>query len=205
MKNMRNMYIWKNHPHFCPRKNGDSCRPVLGFYRLKRELHTYMFIPISPTGLLRLFPCSLRVLFLSFSYSSRGVRVLFSSCGCRFDRFPVPVSDCFLAVFSPLGRRFPPFSLFPVRSPPCRRLPWCCALLLSVCSRLVSRLVLRAVWRGGCACSVVWGFVPWRGVAWVGGASCRFCLASRSLSVRGEGRFGWFFHMELSGGLFEEE
>lgn len=196
MKNMRNMYIWKNHPHFCPRKNGDSCRPVLGFYRLKRELHTRIVIPISSPGLLRLFPCSLRVLFLSFSYSSRGVRVLFSSCGYRFDRFPVPVSDCFLAVFSPLGRRFPPFSLFPVRSPPCRRLLWCCALLLSVCSRLVSRLVLRAVWRGGCAspaalaCPVAWRCVGWRGVL-------PFRFSSRSLSVRGEGRFGWFFHMEL--------
>ena len=51
-------------------------------------------------------------------------------------------------------------------------------------------------WSGRLSRSVVllgwWGVLPFR-------------LTARFLSVRGAGRFGWFFHMELSGGLFEEE
>lgn len=38
-----------------------------------------------------------------------------------------------------------------------------------------------------------------RGLA---GSSCRFLLGGSFLAVRGAGRFGWFFHMELLGGLF---
>lgn len=62
---------------------------------------------------------------------------------------------------------------------------------------------MRGAWRlclfrGVGAHSVAWRCVGWRGVL-------PFRLAGRSLSVRGEGRFGWFFHMELSGGLFKEE
>lgn len=44
--------------------------------------------------------------------------------------------------------------------------------------------------------------VPWRGVAWVGGGVLPFRLAARFSAVRGAGRFGWFFYMELLGGLF---
>lgn len=78
MKDMRNIYVYKNLPHFCPRKNGDSCRPVSGFHRLKRDLHSRIVIPISPTGLLRPFPCSLRV---SVSIVSVWIRMLFLSSG----------------------------------------------------------------------------------------------------------------------------
>lgn len=98
--------------------------------------------------------------------------MLLSSCGCRFPRFPVSVSDCFLAVFALLGCRFAPFATFPVRFPPCRGVPRGCALSLFACSRLVPRLVLRAVVRGNGACLMVWVFVPWRGVAGMAG-----CLA----------------------------
>lgn len=138
MKNMRNIYVYKNHPHFCPRKNGDSCRPVSGFHRLKRELHTRIVIPISPPGLLRLFPCSLRVPLLSFPSGFARSSSFRAPLGRHFSRFPVPISYRFLAVFHPLGCRFPPFPRFPVRFPPCRGVPCGCALSLSACSRLVA-------------------------------------------------------------------
>ena len=52
---------------------------------------------------------------------------------------------------------------------------------------------------------MAWVLIPWRGVALVGGVVLSFRLAVRFLSVRGAGSFSWFFHMELLGGLFEEE
>lgn len=59
---------------------------------------------------------------------------------------------------------------------------------------------------GGETVSVSWsGDYP---VAWCcgdGGVVLSFRLAARFLSVRGAGSFSWFFHMELLGGLFEEE
>lgn len=137
-------------------------------------------------------------MFLSFSHSSCCVRALFFSCGRRFPRFPVPVSYRLLAVSHPGGRRFSSFLHFPVRFPPCYRLPWGGALSLFVRSRLVSRLGIRCVGRGGCvcpvalACSMAWRCVGWRGVL-------SFRLAVRSLSMRGEGRFGWFFSYGIIG------
>lgn len=189
----------ENHPHFCPRKNGDSCRPVFGFYRLKRELHTHIVIPISSLGLLRLFPCSLWVLFLSFLHSSCGVRSLFSSCGCRFPRFPVPVSDCFLAVSAPLGCRFPLFPRFPRSFPSLSwRAVWLCVIAFRpFSSRLPSRYSGRGAWRRlfrwADVCPVAWCCVGWLGVL-------SFRLAARFSAVRGAGRFSWFFHVEIIGG-----
>lgn len=148
MKDMRNIYVYKNHPHFCPRKNGDSCRPVSGFHRLKRDLHSRIVIPISPTGLLCPFPCSLRVsvsiVFLLIPWGSHALSLFRFPSGAVFIVFPCPYPHSlrsFLVVFHPIGCRFPPFPRFPVRFPPCRGVSWGGALLLSACSRLVSRLV----------------------------------------------------------------
>ena len=131
------------------------------------------------------FPAPCGFLFLSFPSGS----ACFSSppvpLWCRFYRFPVSVPYCFLVVFSPFGRRFPPFHLFPVRFPHCRGVPWGCALLLSACSRLVSRLGIRVVGRGGVACSVGWGIVPWRGVEGMAGCLAAFCLTARFYGMRG--------------------
>lgn len=169
-----------------------------------------MFIPISPSGLLRLFPCSLLVLFLSFHHSFRVVRALFFSCGCRFYRFPVSVFSLTpfvsrrfrshrvpLSPVSSVSRSFPLLTSFVCR------LPVGGALSLSACSRPVALVSLfRAVGRGGGACSVVWGIVPWRGVAWMAGCFVAFCLAARFLRCAGRGVLGGFFMWKLSGGLF---
>ena len=48
---------------------------------------------------------------------------------------------------------------------------------------------------------MVLAFVPWRGVAEMAESSYRFVRRFVS-AVRGAERFGWFFHMELLGGLF---
>lgn len=106
------------------------------------------------------FPAPCWFLFLSFSYSSRGVRTLFLPSGSSRSSFfsfsrinLLSFSRRFLVVFSPLWSRYPPFSRFPVRfphslrsslcsSPFVRGVPWGCALSLFACSRLVSRFVI---------------------------------------------------------------
>lgn len=201
------VYI-ENHPHFCPRKNGDSCRPVSGFHRLKRDLHTCIFIPISPTGLLRLFPCSLRVLFLSFfSLIPCGLcalillRVSFSSFS------PCP----FLTVFSsfpiPPGVALPCFLDFPfvslthsVRS---WRAVWLCVIAFRLFpSRLSSRYSMRGAGR----------LCLSRGVGLFHGGVLRgwwdvlsFRLAARFPVGAWGGAFWLVFSYGIIGGLFEEE
>lgn len=80
-------------------------------------------------------------------------------------------------------------------------MPLGCALSRSACSRLVSRLDIRCVWRGDGVCFVVWGLS--RGVVLRGFAGrLTVSLGGSFPAVRGAGSFSWFFHMELSGGLF---
>ena len=122
MKDMRNIYVYKNHPHFCPRKNGDSCRPVSGFHRLKRELHARMFIYISPPSLLRLFPCSLRVpvsiVFLLIPWGSHALPPFWFSSGVVFLVFPCQSPIVFLPFSIPLDAAFTRFHGFPFVSRP---------------------------------------------------------------------------------------
>ena len=117
MKDMRNIYVYKNHPHFCPRKNGDSCRPVSGFHRLKRDLHSRIVIPISPTSLLRPFPCSLRVsvsiVFLLIPWGSHAFPPLWFLSDAVFIVFPCPSLIVFSSFSIPLGAAFPRFICFP--------------------------------------------------------------------------------------------
>lgn len=127
------VYIEKNHPHFCPRKNGDSCRPVLGFYRLKRELHARIVIPLSPPGLLRLFPCSLLVsvfiVFLLASLVSVGFALSSSLAGAVFIVFPCPSLIVFSSFSLTSCAAFPCFCGFPFVSLPvvaCRWAVRCC-------------------------------------------------------------------------------
>ena len=199
---MRNIYVYKNLPHFCPRKNGDSCRHVSGFHRLKRELHARMFIYILPPGLLRLFPCSLRVSFLSLSAGSPCgscalplLRFLF---GAVFIVFPCPSLIVFSPFSLPLDAAFPRFICFPFVSRiavACRGAVRYCFPPVSVSSPVS---LFRAVGRGGGACSEGWGIAPWRGVAEMAG--CPVVPLGGSFStVCGTGRFGWFFHVEIIG------
>lgn len=117
MKDMRNIYVYKNLPHFCPRKNGDSCRHVSGFHRLKRELHARMFIYILPPSLLRLFPCSLRVsvsiVFLLIPGGSHALPLFRFPSGAVFIVFPCPFLIAFSPFSLPFDAAFPRFICFP--------------------------------------------------------------------------------------------
>lgn len=162
-----------------------------------------MFIYISPPGLLRLFPCSLRVSFLSFSAGS--------PCGSR--AFP-PIrllSDAVSVVFPcPFHIVFPPFPItvgaalsrslgFPFVSLHVVACRWavCYRFPLIPVSSPVS--LFRAVGRGGVACSVGCGFVPWRGVAGMGG--CPAVLFGGSFPV---GAWGGAFWVVFSCGNYRE-
>lgn len=205
MKDMRNIYVYKNHPHFCPRKNGDSCRPVSGFHRLKRDLHARIVIPISPMGLLRLFPCSLRVSFLSFSAGSPCgscalplLRFLF---GAVFIVFPCPFFIAFSPFSLPLDAAFPRFICFPFVSLPIVACPWAGRYRFPPVP--VSSPVSVFELSGGAVLSIPWaGGLP-RGVelrGWRGVLSFRW--AARFLRCAGRGVLGGFFMWKLSEGLF---
>ena len=64
-------------PHFCPRKNGDSCLRISGFYRLKRYLRSLSLSYVLP--------------FLCYPAFSISIRFLF--CGC------FPPCPCSYALF----------------------------------------------------------------------------------------------------------
>lgn len=120
------------------------------------------------------FPAPCGFCFYRFSHSSCAVRVLLSSCGCRFPRFPVPVSYRFLAVSHPGGRRFPSFLHFPVRFPhSLRSYPfvfarsWRAVWLCVIAYRPVpvsSSVSIFDAW-GGEAMFVPWCWCSFRGVA----------------------------------------
>lgn len=111
--------------------------------------------------------------------------------------FPCPFHIVFPSFPIPVGAALPR----PSRFPPCRGVPWGCALSLFACSRLVSRFGIRCGGRGGCVRLGVAGAFPWGGVAWVGGCSI-VSFGGSFYTVREAGRFGWFFHVEIIGGLF---
>ena len=176
--------------------------PAIGFSSVKTGItcsysHSHIASgPFSPVSLLPAgsvfivflthlvgFACSyplVGAVFLVFPCPSLIVFSPFSlSSGAalpRLPRFPfvsLPVVACRVAV----RYRFSPV---PVLSPVSSCVPWCGeTVLVSWC---------------GCSFRGV-ALLGWRGVL-------PFRLASRSLSVRWAGRFGWFFHMELLGGLF---
>ena len=109
-------------------------------------------------------PCGFR--FYRSRRVPRVVRAFFLSSGSYLVPFlsfsrvrSLLLSRRFLSLWTPLS----PFHLFPVRFPHCRRLPWCDAVSLSACSRLVSRLgircgraVRRYLFRGLGDCPVAW-------------------------------------------------
>ena len=166
-----------------------------------------MFIYISPPSLLRLFPCSLLVsvsiVFLLIPWGSHALPLFRFPSDAVFIVFPCPS----LIVFSPfslpsgaaLSRSLgSPFVSLPVVA--CRG-----AVRYRFPPVPVSSPVslFRAVGRGGGACSVGWGIAPWRGVA--GMAGCPVVPLGGSFStVRGTGRFGWFFHVEIIGRVGRE-
>lgn len=121
-------------------------------------------VSLLPAGSAFIVSVWVRTLFL-LSGSSRSSFFSFSRANLlSFSRrFPSPWVP--LSSVSSVSRSFP-------------SLPWRCVGLCVIAFRLFpsrsSRLGIRAVGRGGVACSVGCGFVPWRGVAWVGGAFYRF-------------------------------
>ena len=153
-------------------------------------------------GLLRLFPCSLRVsvsiVFLLIPCGSHVLPLFRFPSGAVFIVFPCPFLIAFSPFSLPLGTALSRFICFPFVSLHVVACRWavCYRFPLIPVSSPVS--LFRAVGRGGGACSVVWGIVPWRGVA--GMAGCPVVPLGGSFpTVRGAGRFGWFFHVEIIG------
>lgn len=161
-----------------------------------------MFIYISPPSLLRLFPCSLRVsvsiVFLLIPGGSHALPLFRFPSGAVFIVFPCPFLIAFSPFSLPFDAAFPRFICFPFVSRiavACRGAMRCRFPPVPVSSPVS---VFDAVGRGGDACSVVWGIAPWYGVA--GMAGCPVVPLGGSFStVRGTGRFGWFFHVEIIG------
>lgn len=155
-----------------------------------------MFIYISSPGLLRLFPCSLRVsvsiVFLLIPWGSHALSLFWFLSDAVFIVFPCPSLIVFSSFSIPLGAAFPRFICFPFVSRiavACRGAMRCRFPPVPVSSPVS---LFRAVGRGGVACYVGWGIAPWRGVARMVG--CPVVPLGGSFStVRGAGRFGWFF------------
>ena len=149
--------------------------------------------PSSPVSLLPAGCVSVRSLMVPAWF----VRSFFS-CGCRFYRFPVPVSDCFPVVFHSCGCCFVLFSPFPVRF-----LPWSslvrglCVIAFRLFPSRSSRLGIRCGGAGReCSFRGV-GVCPVARCCGDGGASCRFCLVARFLRCGRRGVLVGFFCMEL--------
>lgn len=162
-----------------------------------------MFIYISPPSLLRLFPCSLLVsvsiVFLLIPWGSHAFPPLWFLSDAVFIVFPCPSLIVFSSFSIPLGAACPRFHGFPFVSltvVACRGAVRYCSPPVPVSSPVS---VFDAVGRGGVACSVGWGIVPWRGVEGMAGCLAAFCLAARFLRCAGRGVLVGFFHVEIIG------